>query len=146
MPFVARNLHGVVVSLHLEPTPQTQEFLPDDHPDVEAFVGRKPMRPHAEGERFQALDADFVRVLEDVIDLLIARNVIRITDLPPEAQQKLFSRKSFRDSRNRNSLRLFDPAALDAVTHLPPAEPDGPLPTAPGLDVIDTDFHDDLGR
>ncbi|MCW7537093.1 hypothetical protein OOT46_04405 [Aquabacterium sp. A7-Y] len=145
MPFVARNLHGVVVSLHLEPTPQTQEFLPDDHPDVEAFVGRKPQPAHPEGERFQALDADFVRVLEDVIDLLIARNVIRITDLPPEAQQKLFSRKSFRDSRNRNSLKLFDPAALDAVTQLPPLGAGSSTATA-GLDVIDTDFHDDLGR
>ncbi|AKJ31216.1 hypothetical protein [Caldimonas brevitalea] len=144
MPFVARNFHGVVVSLHLEPTPHTQEFLPDNHPDVEAFVGRKPPAPRSE-DRFQALDADFVRVLEDVIDLLIARNLIRITDLPPEAQQKLFSRKSFRDNRNRNSLKLFDPAALDAVTHLPPVA-DGEPPPATGLDVIDTDFHDDLGR
>ncbi len=140
MPFVARNIHGVIVSLHREPTPETQEFLADDHPDVDAFIGRRPV---PEGS-FHELDADFVRVLEDLIDLLIARNVIRITDLPPEAQRKLFSRKSFRDSRGRNSLSLFDPVALEAVTHPDPAL--GDPTTTSGLDVIDTGFHDDLGR
>ena len=141
MPFVARNVHGVIVSLHREPTAETQEFLADDHPDVDAFVGRRPQAD----DRFRALDADFVRVLEDVIDLLIDRNIIRITDLPPEAQQKLFSRKSFRDSRGKNSLKLFDPVALDAVTHFDVSAGSPPSTTA-GLDVIDTDFHDDLGR
>lgn len=141
MPFVVRNLHGVIVSLHREPTPDTQEFLADDHPDVDAFVGRRPVV--SEGA-FQELDADFVRVLEDLIDLLIARNVIRITDLPPEAQRKLFSRKSFRDNRGRNSLSLFDPAALEAVAH--PSPTLGDPTTTSGLDVIDTGFHDDLGR
>jgi hypothetical protein len=141
MPFVARNLHGVIVSLHREPTPETQEFLPDDHPEVDAFLGRTPGRA---GDRFQELDADFVRVLEDLIDVLIARNVIRITDLPAEAQRKLFSRKSFRDRSSRQSLSLFDPAALEAVTHANP-RPGDPTTTS-GLDVIDTGFNDDLDR
>jgi hypothetical protein len=40
---------------------------------------------------FERLDAGFVRVIEDVIDTLIARNVINITDLPDQAQAKLFA-------------------------------------------------------
>jgi hypothetical protein len=59
-------------------------------------------------EDFSRLDADFVRVLEDVIDTLIARNVINITDLPEQAQAKLFARKSFRERSGRNALRLFE--------------------------------------
>ena len=56
---------------------------------------------------FARLDADFVRVIEDVIDTLIARNVINITDLPDQAQAKLFARKSFRERAGRNALKLF---------------------------------------
>ena len=53
------------------------------------------------------LDASLVRVLEDLVDVLISRNVIRITDLPPEAQKKLFERKRFRESTRGNALKLI---------------------------------------
>ena len=61
----------------------------------------------AADDGFARLDADFVRVLEDVIDTLIARHVINITDLPDQAQAKLFARKSFRERAGRNALKLF---------------------------------------
>ena len=48
-----------------------------------------------------------MRVLEDLIDALITRHVLNITDLPAEAQVKLFARKSFRERSSRNALRLF---------------------------------------
>jgi hypothetical protein len=105
MPYVRRNQHGEVLSLHRNAEAGASEFLPEDHADVRAFVGSAPAPKAAEG--FARLDADFVRVLEDVIDTLVAKNVINITDLPPEAQAKLFSRKSFRERRSQNSLRLF---------------------------------------
>jgi hypothetical protein len=57
---------------------------------------------------FVRLDADFVRVIEDVIDALIARNLINITDLPDQAQAKLFARRSFRDTLGRRALKLFE--------------------------------------
>lgn len=102
MPYVLRDPNGVIASLHRHPPGgDVGEFLPDDHPDVQGFVG------HAE---FARLDADFVRVLEDVIDTLIARHLIAITDLPAEAQAKLFSRKSFREHRSGHALNLFGDA------------------------------------
>jgi len=48
-----------------------------------------------------------IRVLEDLVDVLVARNVINITDLPSEAQHKLFARKNFRERFQRNALQLF---------------------------------------
>jgi len=62
----------------------------------------------ADGD-FARLDADFVRVLEDVIDTLIARNVINITDLPDQAQAKLFARKNFREHASKSALQLLAP-------------------------------------
>jgi hypothetical protein len=106
MPYVRRNEHGLVLSLHRQAEAGASEFLPEDHADVRSFVGGPAVPPKA-SEGFARLDADFVRVLEDVIDTLVAKNVINITDLPPEAQAKLFSRKSFRERRSQNSLRLF---------------------------------------
>ena len=53
------------------------------------------------------LDADFVRVLEDLIDALLDKGVLRVTDLPPEAMAKLHARKSARQ-RLRNSLDLIE--------------------------------------
>lgn len=53
------------------------------------------------------LDADFIRVLEDLIDALLANGTLRVTDLPPEALAKLNRRKDAR-ARLRDSLDLID--------------------------------------
>jgi len=56
---------------------------------------------------FSRLDADFVRVLEDLIDALIANGTLRMTDLPVEAQRKLAERKQWR-ARYSERLDLLD--------------------------------------
>jgi len=104
MLFVLRNTSGSIISLHREAV-AGGEPLPGDHPDVLAFL-------HNGGSAipgFGSLDASLVRVIEDLIDVLISRNVIRITDLPPEAQHKLLERKRFRESVRENSLQLLPP-------------------------------------
>ena len=55
---------------------------------------------------FDAADAEFVRVLEDLIDTLILKNVIRHTDLPAAAQQKLVKRRGLRN-RMQGALNLL---------------------------------------
>ena len=103
MPFIRRNAQGAIDSLHRRDD-GGQEFLPDDHPDVRAFVGATPPAP---GGGFASLDADFIRVIEDVIDTLISKNIINITDLPLEAQTKLFGRKGYRERAGKDALKLF---------------------------------------
>lgn len=101
MRYVLRDATGKISSLHLDPVPGA-EPLPVDHPEVKAFVALGD-----EEKSFAGLDANLVRVLEDLIDVLIERNVLRITDLPAEAQQKLFDRKHFRSRVQKKSLQLF---------------------------------------
>ncbi|MFM9914876.1 MAG: hypothetical protein ACKVOX_03625 [Rhizobacter sp.] len=110
MPYVRRHPSGTIDSLHRQPDDRAEEFLPDEHAEVQAFIGRP-----AEGDGFSRLDADFVRVIEDVIDTLIVKNILNITDLPAEAQAKLFARKSFRERATRNSLHLYSPSGSDDV-------------------------------
>lgn len=104
MPYAVRNAAGDITSLHRY-DPGVGEFLGPEHPQVLAFLGLQTAPPvHTDFER---LDAEFVRVLEDVIDALTSKNVINITDLPETAQAKLFARKSFRDRSAKHALQLF---------------------------------------
>ena len=124
MPYISRDSQGRIASLLRDApaAPATgSEFLAADHPEVAAFLG-------APGdEAFDRLDADFVRVIEDVIDTLIVKNVINITDLPEQAQAKLMARKTFRQRITRHSLRLFDDSGMAEVIGGRPAPlaPDG---------------------
>jgi len=63
------------------------------------------MAPRENG--FSQLDAEFVRVLEDLIDALIKNGTLRMTDLPIQAQQKLNERKQQR-ARLSEDLDLLD--------------------------------------
>lgn len=109
MPYVLRMPDGTIDSLHRE-DPGGGVLEPDSSPEVQAFVGNA-MPP----SEFSRLDADFVRVLEDVIDTLIVKNVINLTELPEQAQAKLLARKSFRERSLKSSLRLFEPSDFGDV-------------------------------
>ncbi len=108
MPFITRNPDGAIASLLREAPSAGAEFLAPDAPEVIAFLG-------GGNDDFGRLDAEFVRVIEDVIDALIVKNVINITDLPELAQAKLFARKSFRERITLHSLRLFDDSGTAEV-------------------------------
>ena len=107
MPYVHRDAQGLIDSLHRH-AEAGAEYLAEDHKEVRAFL-------NGAGSDFDQLDADFVRVIEDVIDTLIVKNIINITDLPEQAQAKLFARKSFRERVSKNSLQLFEPTDLGDV-------------------------------
>jgi FMN phosphatase YigB (HAD superfamily) len=104
MPYVLRNAHGEIQTLHREALTGA-EFIAVDDPQLQAWL--RGDAAAAQAPTFASLDAGLVRVLEDLVDVLIARNVICVTDLPVEAQQKLFERKGFRDRFQHQSLDLF---------------------------------------
>ena len=101
MPYIRRDTQGLIEALQRHATADAPEFLPDAHPEVQAFVGRSG----ADG--FEQLDADFIRVLEDLIDVLLRKNVINATDLPADARKKLFARKGHRSPTVLGELNLL---------------------------------------
>jgi hypothetical protein len=104
MPYVRRDPEGRIASLHRDADEPGQEFLEAGDPQLLGFVS---VRDGTSGASFAALDADFVRVIEDVIDVLIVRNVINISDFPAEAQTKLLDRKGLRERLGQRTLHLF---------------------------------------
>jgi len=97
---VLRNEDGSIASVSRAERPGG-ELLADEHPDIMAFLGDTTGR-----SGFGEADAEFVRVLEDLIDTLIIKNVIRHTDLPVAAQQKISKRKGLRN-RMHGALNLL---------------------------------------
>lgn len=102
MPYVKRDSARQIVALLKTPEPGSDEFLPASSPEVAAFLGGT-----ANGQLFQELDGELIRVLEDLVDTLIRKNVLIITDLPEQARQKLMARKGLR-SQLKNSIHLLD--------------------------------------
>jgi hypothetical protein len=101
MPYVQRAQDGRIHGVSLTPVGEAQEFLAPDHPDLLRF-SRDMMGGHAS----LLLDSDMklIRVLEDLVELLLSQGVIRFTDLPEPAQEKLLERRNLRTSADRLEL------------------------------------------
>ena len=93
MPYVKRDEQGRISTLSLTPGNGLEE-LPASSPELIDFMRNAGL----EQSTLQQSDMRLVRVLEDLIDLLIDRDVIRFTDLPLPAQEKLMERRSMRQS------------------------------------------------
>lgn len=105
MVFVQRGNSNEIVAVSREPQPGFPDSLSDDDPQVQEFllsVGQM--------SALAKTDLEFVRVLEDVLDLLMAKNVLLFTELPERAQAKILERQAL---RNRNdALDILDDAPL----------------------------------
>jgi len=98
MPFVKRDKRGGVLALYRERSSEAQEYLPTEHPDVQQFA-REPGAPSPQGRgEMSGTDLDMIRVYEDLIDILVSKRVVVLTDFPPAAQAKLVRRKRLRTS------------------------------------------------
>ncbi len=59
-------------------------------------------------EMLSASDLGVIRVVEDLIDLLIRKNIILFTELPPEAQRKIKTRKQIRRKIDDHNFMVDD--------------------------------------
>ena len=100
MPYIKRNDAGHIISVSNTQTDSAEEIAMDSLELREFFT--------SVGGEYSALESsDFklIRAIEDVIDLLISKNIICITDLPAAVQSKLMERRSLRHTMN--ALKLF---------------------------------------
>lgn len=100
--YVKRGDDGRIELVSRDQSPVCKEFLPADSPELLDFL-MEVSAGHGSA-RFQASDLAFVRVLEDVIEILMDKGVLSFTDLPEPAQAKVMQRQSLR--RRLNGLDL----------------------------------------
>ena len=91
MPYIKRDEKGLVVAMSAISADGFDEELPGDSPDIARFLASQQA-----ANSLDATDQDFVRVLEDVVELLIEKGVILFTELPASAQDKILRRQQLR--------------------------------------------------
>lgn len=96
MPFVMRDETGRIAALYREQTLEAREYLPSEHPEVVEFAGQGGSS--AERPDMRQSDLEMIRVYEDLIDILISKRIVVLTDFPTAAQEKLVRRKRLRSS------------------------------------------------
>ena len=101
MLYVKRDANGAIVAVSKEPISDFETSSAAGSPEVEEFLAS------VAGSEFQASDLSFIRALDDVIDLLISKNVILFTELPAIVQEKYTQRAEMRE-RRREALNLLE--------------------------------------
>lgn len=107
MLYIERNTDGTIVAIHQTPTAKTteQKSLLDE--EVLEFLGKEG-RLDSWVKLLSLSDVSIIRVLEDLIDLLVKKNVIMMTELPEEARDKLGERKRVRERMEHDQLMVDD--------------------------------------
>ncbi len=96
MPFVKRDETGRVLGLYREQTAEAPEYLPAGHPEIVEFADQNDGSDDRPDMRQS--DLEMIRVYEDLIDILISKRIVVLTDFPAPAQEKLVRRKRLRSS------------------------------------------------
>ena len=95
MPYAKRASDGTIEALLSVPDQNGTEWLDPCDIEVKRFLSNhQDDNPH---EALAISDAQLLRVLEDLIDLLVRKQIIMYTDLPEQAQAKLFQRQRLRE-------------------------------------------------
>jgi hypothetical protein len=107
MLYVERNAEGRIVALHKQADKAGFEQKMSIDEEVIAFL-EGDSKVEALIHALTATDNDLLRILEDLIDLLVKKNIIMYTELPDKAQKKLQLRRHFRQNIAKSSIIVDD--------------------------------------
>jgi len=93
MPYIKRNSDGVIVALSQDSEAGFDEQVDADNSELRAFIEQWSET----NKKLVDSDLAFVRVVEDIVDLLIDKNIICFTDLPEAARDKMLARRQLRE-------------------------------------------------
>jgi uncharacterized NAD(P)/FAD-binding protein YdhS len=95
MLYVERNEQGDIVAISRDSKGSTAERKEAVDEEILAFL-----REHASADSslrtLVELDLKSIRIIDDIVDLLIRKNLIMFSELPSVAQEKLIARKRLR--------------------------------------------------
>lgn len=104
--YIKRNEYGHIEAVSDEQTTEFNELADDHDPEFIKFLKCEACKDSVIKNSLEKTDTELVRVLEDVIEILISKNVIQFTDLPKAARDKLSKRQNLRE--NHRGLMLLD--------------------------------------
>ncbi len=92
--YVQRDQKGQLQRVEPVPYADHTEVLPADHAEIQGWFADDVVENSL--KQLKQSDLDMIRVLEDLIEVLTAKGVFSITDLPAGAQAKLLNRSTAR--------------------------------------------------
>ena len=98
MPYVSRDRDGKINGVFEYATANAAERVTENDSELVEFLHQTQLAQNI--QHLSATDSGMIRIIEDLVDVLIGKNVIMFTDLPLAAQQKFLTRKSVRDKLN----------------------------------------------
>lgn len=103
MIYIKKNSVDNIENIYFSPAPELEEISLHD-PKLKAFIETAPNSDEIIQKVLNQLDLDMVRVIEDVIDILIDKNLMLFTDLPEAVQNKILFKKNIRNLSGNNSI------------------------------------------
>ena len=104
MLYVERGKDGRIIALHNTSTAEAQEQKSMMDEEVIAFFNAADS-----WKQLMAIsDLGAVRILEDLVDILVRKNIIQFTELPEHAQQRIRKRKQLREKIVSQNLLVHD--------------------------------------
>lgn len=96
MFYVQRDAQGALIRVEAVAFAEATQTLPADHREILAWNANEVVENSL--AQLKQSDLDMIRVLDDLIQVLTSKGVIRVTDLPPAAQAKLLDRTQAREA------------------------------------------------
>lgn len=108
MPYVMKDASGNIKAVSLsEDVPLGSEWIHIEVAEYLYYLESAMSRV----DPFRESDIHFVRVLEDLINVLIERDVMRFTDLPEAARKRLLQRQAMRSKTTLSN--ILDDASME---------------------------------
>ena len=105
MLYVERDREGMIIAMHssLKPNASEEKTVIDE--EILDFL-HKTVSADSRKLLLTLSDMGIIRLLEDLIELLIQKNVILFTELPEQAQEKIQERKRLRETITSQNLMV----------------------------------------
>ena len=107
MLYVERDDNGNIIALNNTPLSDADEQKSIMDEEILEFLN-KSVKTDPWVQLLSLSDIGIIRILEDLIDLLIRKNIILLTELPEEAQAKIRERKRVRKKIGPDHLMVDD--------------------------------------
>lgn len=116
MPYIIRNEAGEIVNATTQEI-YGAEMVPYDHPDLLSFLmknGQDPQDIVDSLNELRSSDAAMARAVEDVINALLKKSILKMIDLPKPVQNKMTQRIKLRLDIENTLHKATDNRANDA--------------------------------
>lgn len=109
MPYIQRDSKGSILSIKRESDSLHDEFLSPTNNEIVAFLTNNDDESSLDA-KIALLESDqgFTRVTEDLIHLLIQKNIILFTELPEAVQIKMAGREKLRSTLEDSPYNFLD--------------------------------------